>query len=117
MQQEPGSVGAQSLSHVQLIVTLWVDCSPPSSMEIFQIRILERIAIPSSRGYSQSRDWTQVSRVAGGFFLIWATRESQGKCHQTDAGCTLFKNCEEFWKIKAEEHWNILTWKIEMSSL
>ena len=32
--------------------------------------------MPSSRGPSQSRDQTQVSRVAGGFFIIWATREA-----------------------------------------
>ena len=31
--------------------------------------------MPSSRGSSQSRDWTQVSCVAGGFFAIWATQE------------------------------------------
>ena len=30
-----------------------------------------------SRGYSQPRDQTQVSCVAGGFFTLWATREAQ----------------------------------------
>ena len=30
-----------------------------------------------SRGSSQPRDWTQVSRIAGGFFTSWATREAQ----------------------------------------
>ena len=29
------------------------------------------------RGYSQLRDWTQVSCIAGGFFTSWATREAQ----------------------------------------
>ena len=33
--------------------------------EIFQARILERVAISFSRGYSWSRDWTQVSCVTG----------------------------------------------------
>ena len=28
-----------------------------------------------SRGSSQPRDWTQVSCIAGDFFIIWATRE------------------------------------------
>ena len=28
-------------------------------------------------GSSRPRDWTQVSRTAGGFFTIWATREVQ----------------------------------------
>ena len=51
-------------------------CSPGSSVSrILQARILEWIAIPSSRGSSQLRDWTQVSCIAGGFFTIWATRE------------------------------------------
>ena len=33
--------------------------------------------MPSSRESSQPRDQTQVSRIAGGFFIIWATREAQ----------------------------------------
>ena len=37
-------------------------------------RILEWVAIPFSRGSSQLRDWTQVSRMAGWFFTSWATR-------------------------------------------
>ena len=54
-----------------------MDCSPPGSsvMEILQARILEWVAMPSSKGSSQSRDWIQVSCVAGGFFAIWATQE------------------------------------------
>ena len=43
---------------------------------IVQARILEWVAFPFSRASSQSRDWTQVSRVAGEFFIIWATREA-----------------------------------------
>ena len=35
---------------------------------IFQTRILERVAVTFSRGSSQPRDRTQVSRIAGGFF-------------------------------------------------
>ena len=41
---------------------------------ILQARILEWVAIPFSRGSSRPRDWTQVSRIAGGFFTSWATR-------------------------------------------
>ena len=44
---------------------------------ILQARILERVAFPFSRGSSQSRDQTQVSRIAGRFFTSWATREAQ----------------------------------------
>ena len=44
---------------------------------ILQARTLEWVAFPFSRGSSQSRDQTQVSRIAGGFFTSWATREAQ----------------------------------------
>ena len=43
---------------------------------IRQARILEWVAFPFSRGSSQSRDWTQVSRIAGKLFTSWATREA-----------------------------------------
>ena len=48
-----------------------VDCSPPGSSVhgILQTRILEWVAIPFSKGYSQPRDWTQVFRIVGGLFL------------------------------------------------
>ena len=44
---------------------------------IFQARILQWVAFPFSRGSSQSRDQTQVSRIAGRFFTSWSTREAQ----------------------------------------
>ena len=60
-------------SCVWLFVTLWaVACQAPLSMGILQGRILGWVAMPSSRGSSQSRDQTQVSCTAGGFFTIWA---------------------------------------------
>ena len=34
------------------------------------------VAMPSSRGSSQPRDWSQVSYIAGRFFTVWATRET-----------------------------------------
>ena len=53
---------------LQLCPTLCVpmDCSPPSSSVhgILQARILERVAIPFSRGSSRPRDWTQVSSIS-----------------------------------------------------
>ena len=45
--------------------------------EILQARVLEWIAFPSSRGSSQLRDQSQVSRIAGGFFTSWAIREAR----------------------------------------
>ena len=44
---------------------------------ILQAKILEGVAFPFSGGSSQPRDWTQVSRTAGGFFTSWATREAK----------------------------------------
>ena len=46
-------------------------------MGILQARILEWIAILFSRESSQPRDRTQVSRIVGGFFTIWASRKAQ----------------------------------------
>ena len=43
---------------------------------VLQARILEWVAVPFSRGSSQPRDQTQVSRIAGRFFTSWATREA-----------------------------------------
>ena len=67
----------QSLSHVRLCDPM--DCSPPGSTVhgISQARKLEWVAISSSRGSSQPRDWTGVSCIAGRFFTSWATREAQ----------------------------------------
>ena len=44
---------------------------------ILQARMLEWVTFPFARGSSQTRDWTQVSCIAGGFFTNWAIREAQ----------------------------------------
>ena len=68
----------KSLSRVQLFATPWTVALPGSSVHgIFQARILEWVAISSSRKSSQPRDWTQVSRIVGRRFTIWALREVQ----------------------------------------
>ena len=43
---------------------------------VFQARILEWVAMSSSRESSWFRDRTQVSCIAGRFFTIWVTREA-----------------------------------------
>ena len=59
-------------------VTPWMAVSQEAwPMGILWARILEWVAMPSSRGSSQSRDQTQVSCISGGFFTDWATREAQ----------------------------------------
>ena len=66
-------------SHWVVSDSLWpMDCSLPdfSVHGILQARILEWVAVSFSRGSSQPGDRTQVSRIAGGFFTTWATREA-----------------------------------------
>ena len=55
-----------------------MDSNPPDSSVygLLQVRILEWVAIPFSRGSSLLRDWTQVSCFAGELFTIWATRNA-----------------------------------------
>ena len=47
-------------------------CSLPASSVhgILQVRIVEWVAIPFSRGFFRPRDQTQVSCIAGGLFTI-----------------------------------------------
>ena len=50
---------------------------PGSSVhEILQVRILEWVAIPFSRGSSWPRDRTHVSCIAGRFLTVWAIMEA-----------------------------------------
>ena len=62
-----------SLSGRSLSLCDPMDYSPPGSslsMGILQARILEWVAFPFSRRSSQPRDQTQVSHIAGGFFIV-----------------------------------------------
>ena len=59
---------------VKLCLTLSdpIDCKPSGSSVhgILQARVLEWAAMPSSRGFSQPGDQTQVSHIAGRFFTV-----------------------------------------------
>ena len=57
-------VCGQSLSWVQLFATTWTVALPVSVYGIFQARILEWVAISSSKGSSPPRDLTHVSCVS-----------------------------------------------------
>ena len=59
------------LSRVQLFATPWTI----QVHGILQARMLEWAAFPFYRGSSWPRDWTQVSRTAGGFFFSWANQQ------------------------------------------
>ena len=62
-------VVVSSLSRVRFFAIPWtVAPQAPLSMGILLESILEWVAMPSSRGSSQSRDKTQISLIAGGFF-------------------------------------------------
>ena len=73
-----------------------MDCSLLGSSVhgIFQVRILEWVAISCSRRSSWPRDWTRVSCIIGRCFTNWATREvsrnkAQQRNHKTTKGRTL----------------------------
>ena len=63
----------------QLCLTLGdlMDCSVPGSFVhgILWTRILQCVAMPASRGYSWTKDWTRVSCVAGRFFTTETPRK------------------------------------------
>ena len=71
------------VTHLRPTLCEPMDCSPPGSSVhgILKARIPEWVAITSSTGSSQPRDWTWVSCIAGGFFTVSATREAQRKHH------------------------------------
>ena len=80
-----------------------------------QARLLEWVAFPFSGGSSQSRDWTQVSRIAGGFFISWATREAHKKvgdhCHKALSMCQAFLILTSFTFINSfKSHKNLIRW-------
>ena len=78
--QENWILNYHSDSHSVMSDSLYpMDYSPPGSSvhRIFQARILEWVAVFFSRGSSQPRDQTHISRITGGFFTVWATREVQ----------------------------------------
>ena len=56
-----------------------MDCSLPGSSvhEIFQARVLEWVAVSFSRGFSQPRDQTRVSRIAGRCFYHLSHQRNQ----------------------------------------
>ena len=73
---------AKLLLSCLLFATLWtVAHQAPLSMGILQARMLEWVAMPSSRGSSPPRDRTRVScgsRTAGRFFTAEPLGKPQG---------------------------------------
>ena len=83
------------ITHVCLVAQLCptlcnpMDWSPPGSSVhgISQARILEWVAMPSSRGSSWPRDRTYVSCITGRFFTLWATWGAQKKEGKSAGPC------------------------------
>ena len=61
------------------------DCSPPGSSAHGDStgKSTGVGCISSSRGSSQPRDQTQVSRIAGGFFTVWAMGKALAVCKES----------------------------------
>ena len=69
-------MGYVKVKVAQLYPTLW-DPMDYTVHGILQGRILDWVAVPFSRGSSQPRDKTQISRITGEFFPSCTTREAQ----------------------------------------
>ena len=74
---------------VWLLATLWlVAHQAPLIHGILQARILEWVAMPSSRGSSQPRDWTQVSSfscIAGVTAMQWLpSHQGSPVCYEAE---------------------------------
>ena len=102
------------------------DCGPPGSSVhgLLQTRILEWVAMPSSRGSSPPRDWTQVSHTTGGFFTIWATREplrtKAQNVNYTSLSGALTSSYQQPWMptvpglpeaVASKHHWTSTSWE------
>ena len=102
-----------------------VDCSLPGSSVhgIFQAIVLEWVAISFSRGSSQPRDQTWVSRIVDRRFTIWATSLGDIKTHANKKACTCIVTTARFilannnnnkskcpstgeWKKRKRKYWD-----------
>ena len=82
---------AQSFSRVQLSATPWTVAHWAPVHSILQARLPVWVAISSSRGSSQPRDWTHISCVSCGFF----TAEPPGKPNKNEPMFISYPLCVE----------------------
>ena len=68
LMQIRASLVAQMVKKVKVTQFCPTLCSPYTVHGILQVRILEWVAFPFSRGSPQPRDQTQLSRITGRFF-------------------------------------------------
>ena len=89
-QMSDSCIWLANLNHVQILAASGMKvtqscptlCDPMDYIVhgILQATIQKWVAFSFSRGSSQPRNWTQVSCIAGGFFISWATREAVNQC-------------------------------------
>ena len=78
---EPRSPTLQTHSLVWVTMTPWtIDHQIPLSIDFSRQQHWSGLPFSFSRGSSRLRDWTQVSCVAGRFFIVWATRKMPLEC-------------------------------------
>ena len=92
----------------------WIDMfkyQTPLSMGILQARILEWVVMSSCRGSSQPRDWTQVSRIAGRFFTVSATKKARKIYHlgllKWIKGCHTYIFQKGYFLLVCLDWWNL----------
>ena len=100
---------ADSIVKMYFVVVAWsylslcnpMDCSSPGSSvhEILQARILEWVAMPSSRESSWPRDWIRVSCTGRQILYHWATWEAQGVLYIPWNLPILSVQVNDFWYI------------------
>ena len=79
-------------------------CQAPLSVGILQARVLEWVAMLSSRGPSQPRTQTCVSCTAGVFFTVWAIRKSR---NTAVGGLSLLQGIF----LTQELNWDLMHWR------
>ena len=82
-----------------------MDCSPPGSSihEIILARILERVAMPSSRGSSRSKDRTHTSCIAGRLYTIEPPGQLQ-RLEDVQGELKIEEKCTE----RTESSWKLI---------
>ena len=95
----------QSCGHWWVFQLCWhIDSESRSVVHgILQARILERVAVPFSRGSSRPVDWTWVSCISGRFFTIWVTRNATNMWKKKGTLCLEIHELKNTNKTKSRE--------------
>ena len=90
------TVKVKSLSHVWLFATPWTIASQaPPFMGFPRQEYWSGLPFPSPEESSQPRDQTQVSCIAGRFFMVWATGESHPLWDMLQSNRCFWQNLQE----------------------